>query len=406
MSGPFQKIINEQIDTPLIKAKKAGIQSGEFNYIKVTEIDTKKLNVNKLTANSLILLTDNITIAGDERLRPGLQTIAIGYQAGRIDQQNYAVAIGTRAGQANQGSYSVAMGYQAGQTNQGTNCTAVGINAGADNQQENATAVGYLAGNTNQGANAVAVGLQSGQINQNERAVAMGPGAGYNNQGSYATAVGSLAGNKNQGASSVAVGNKAGYQNQGQNAIAIGNLAGQTNQPSNSIILNANGTELNCTNEGLYVQPVRELDGGGATYNLTWNSGTKEIYVNTAKTFVIDHPDDASKYLVHACLEGPEGGVYYRGSGKITNNSSTTVELPKYVTNLAKDLTVQLTPISNGECEKINKLSTSKVENNSFTVYGKNCEFYWLVMGSRCDVEVEPVKTESNVKGDGPYKWI
>ena len=41
-----------------------------------------------------------------------------------------------------------------------------------------------------------------------------------------------------------------------------------------------------------------------------WLSNTGTLFLdNTAKTFVIDHPDDTSKYLVHGCLEGPEGGV-------------------------------------------------------------------------------------------------
>ena len=29
-----------------------------------------------------------------------------------------------------------------------------------------------------------------------------------------------------------------------------------------------------------------------------------------SKSFIIDHPTDPSKYLVHVCLEGPEAGVY------------------------------------------------------------------------------------------------
>ena len=46
------------------------------------------------------------------------------------------------------------------------------------------------------------------------------------------------------------------------------------------------------------------------------------------KSFIIDHPDDSSKYLVHVCLEGPEAAVYYRGKGEITNNNSVVIYLP------------------------------------------------------------------------------
>ena len=123
-----------------------------------------------------------------------------------------------------------------------------------------------------------------------------------------------------------------------------------------------------------------------------------------SKTFVIDHPTNKSKYLVHACLEGPEGGVYYRGKGEILNNKSTIIYLPEYVKNLATEFTIQLTPIYCGR--EIKQLYTSEVENNSFNVFGENCKFFWLVQGKRCDIEVEPYKKDVNLKGDGPYKWI
>ena len=122
-----------------------------------------------------------------------------------------------------------------------------------------------------------------------------------------------------------------------------------------------------------------------------------------AKSFIINHPTDEAKYLVHACLEGPEAGVYYRGIGEITNNKSTTIELPHYVSNFATDFTIQITAIYNG---KINILNSSEVLSNKFIVYGENCKFYWNVYGKRLDIEVEPLKTEVDVKGDGPYLYI
>jgi hypothetical protein len=108
------------------------------------------------------------------------------------------------------------------------------------------------------------------------------------------------------------------------------------------------------------------------------------------KTFVIDNPVYNNRYLIHACLEGPEGGVYYRGKGIITNNKSITIQLPHYVKKLATDFTIQITPIYCGK--NIKSLYTTEVEDNSFTVYGENCKFYWLVHGKRCDIEVEPYK--------------
>jgi hypothetical protein len=124
------------------------------------------------------------------------------------------------------------------------------------------------------------------------------------------------------------------------------------------------------------------------------------------KTFVIDHPIDKNKYLVHACLEGPESGVYYRGEGIISNNNFTTIELPNYVDKLASNFTVNITPIYHENAEENFNLKCSRVVNNKFNVYGKNCSFFWLVYGKRLPIEVEPYKKNTNVKGDGPYTWI
>ena len=139
--------------------------------------------------------------------------------------------------------------------------------------------------------------------------------------------------------------------------------------------------------------------------SLMYNTVTREIFTSSdTKTFVIDHPTDSDKYLVHACLEGPESGVYYRGRGEINNCNSATIQLPNYVNKLARDLTVQLTPIYRSDVYP--NLQSSEVSNNQFTVHGNNCEFFWLVQGKRADIETEPLKSATEVKGTGPYKWI
>lgn len=126
-------------------------------------------------------------------------------------------------------------------------------------------------------------------------------------------------------------------------------------------------------------------------------------YYNSAKTFVINHPTDSAKLLVHGCLEGPEAGVYYRGKEEIINNEYVEVILPHYVEHLAKDFTVHITPIYSG---KIVNLNASEVEQNKFRVYGTNTKFHWLVHGKRSDIEVEPDKNTADVKGSGPYLYI
>ena len=51
-------------------------------------------------------------------------------------------------------------------------------------------------------------------------------------------------------------------------------------------------------------------------------------------------------------------------------------------------------------------LVSSEVENNQFTVYGDNCDFFWVVHGKRGIIDVEPLKKDVAIKGDGPYKWF
>jgi hypothetical protein len=110
--------------------------------------------------------------------------------------------------------------------------------------------------------------------------------------------------------------------------------------------------------------------------------------------------------LVHACLEGPEAGVYYRGESKIENNQSVTVRLPDYVSAFATNFSIQITPIYVDDSDENIVYRTSRVKDNSFTVHGKNGSFYWIVYGQRSTIEVEPKKASAEVGGDGPYKYI
>jgi hypothetical protein len=134
---------------------------------------------------------------------------------------------------------------------------------------------------------------------------------------------------------------------------------------------------------------------------LFWDNVTGEIQsITTSKTFVIDHPMDSEKYLVHACLEGPEAGVYYRGEETLVNEKITVI-LPNYVKSLATDFTVHITPIG-----KPRLLGVSRVINGMFDVYGESGDFFWSVYGKRQNIETEPLKYSVKLKGDGPYKWI
>ena len=165
------------------------------------------------------------------------------------------------------------------------------------------------------------------------------------------------------------------------------------------------GFQSGTTANSFYVNPIRGVSATGFTGVMMYDSSSKEIFYdnNATKTFVINHPTDENRWLVHACLEGPEAGVYYRGEGKVENDSHVEIELPNYVDQLATNLTVQVTHIYDG---KVKVYSASRVVNNKFTVYGENGEFYWTVYGKRLSIEVEPHKNSVEVKGEGPYRWI
>lgn len=134
---------------------------------------------------------------------------------------------------------------------------------------------------------------------------------------------------------------------------------------------------------------------------MSYNTGV--YYYDSTKTFVINHPNNSEKFLVHGCLEGPEAGVYYRGKGEIINNECVEIELPPYVENLASEFTIHITPMFSG---KIVTLNCSEVVNNKFRVYGENAKFHWVVHGKRHDIEIEPNKDSVHVKGSGPYLYI
>ncbi|MCP4651940.1 MAG: hypothetical protein GY858_00950 [Candidatus Omnitrophica bacterium] len=105
------------------------------------------------------------------------------------------------------------------------------------------------------------------------------------------------------------------------------------------------------------------------------------------KNFEINHPTKPGKKLIHACIEGPEAGLYYRGRGKLKNGKAA-VKLPEYFEALArkKDRTIQLT--ARGPMPYV--LSCSAIKDGKFIAYGskKDGVFYWEVKAVRADVDV------------------
>lgn len=365
----------------------------------------------------------------------GRDCIAIGYQTQYTGANQYAISMGSFAGKSFQGTGAIAIGLNSGGQSQGQTAVAIGFQAGFQNQTYQAVAIGENAGNINQGVACTAIAVNAGQANQGYNSVAIGPNAGRTNQANSSVAIGNLAGSYNQDQHSIAIGNQAAQDAQGYYSIAIGDQAGQTYQgrysiaignlaspnfqANQSICLNASSLALHADYSGMYARPLRTgINTGGTKYLMLYDTSNWEISYSTVssalnKTFVIDHPIDKDKYLIHACLEGPEAGVYYRGDCEIYKKNNRgifyeNVYLPDYVSKLATDLTINTSIICEDENDiQFNKIVSSKIKNNSFTIYAdKPCNVNWLVMGKRSSIQVEVDKNKVELNGSGPYKWI
>jgi hypothetical protein len=370
--------------------------------------------------------TNSIAIGTNSGMNNQLaNSIAIGNNAGKNNQDTFSIALGNNAGYTGQSESSIAIGNYAGKNNQKVLSIAIGASAGYISQGEISTAIGFGAGYTNQGNYTIALGHQSAAINQSSNSIAIGNYAGKNQQGVSSIAIGNNSALSNQGEYSIAIGYQAAYQQQSSNAIAIGKKAAKLGQDGNSIaigtyaaetkiqekrsiVINASGSTLNDNGESsLTIKPINVASANGNLLLYDNSSGEitySSISTTSNKTFVIQHPNDNDKFLVHACLEGPEAGVYYRGQSQITNNQSIEITLPDYVQDLASNFTVQITPISNSL--KQQNISSSKVNNGKFTVWGNNCEFFWHVYATRSYINTTPNKKDVVVSGHGPYKYI
>ena len=113
----------------------------------------------------------------------------------------------------------------------------------------------------------------------------------------------------------------------------------------------------------------------------------------TTKSFNIPHPLHEDKRLVYGCLEGPEYGMYARGTGVIGDGMEERkigIELPDYWFKMVgKDYTISLTPHGN-----YNVWIGKKTEDGFYVMTDTKAtaKFDWSVIGGRLDakLEVEP----------------
>jgi hypothetical protein len=146
--------------------------------------------------------------------------------------------------------------------------------------------------------------------------------------------------------------------------------------------------------------PAMDMDGYSARF---------------VKNFVIPHPQDDDKWLVHACTESPTAGVEYNGTAVIQNYRAI-VELPDYFEDLTEveGRTVQVTPMlppDGAMYPFIPRAIGSVPRDGRFFISSDGLDgtlVAWRVFATRKDAKfpVEPLRAEYERAGDGPYTYL
>jgi len=127
-------------------------------------------------------------------------------------------------------------------------------------------------------------------------------------------------------------------------------------------------------------------DGGsfGGDADLVWNKTTNSLTITgslnaTTKSFLIDHPSKPGMKLQYASLEGPENGVYVRGT-----TSLNKIILPDYWKDLIDEetITVTLTPVYEFQPLFVKNKNCCEIE-----IGGNTCKYDYVVYAERKDVK-------------------
>ena len=116
--------------------------------------------------------------------------------------------------------------------------------------------------------------------------------------------------------------------------------------------------------------------------NLTFDGSTLTVtgaLAATTKSFLIDHPSKEGMKLQYASLEGPENGVYVRGT-----TDKGFITLPDYWRDLVHNdsITVTLTPVG-----QFQPLFVEEKSNREIRVGGVSGHYDYVVYGERKDVD-------------------
>ncbi|GAA3251721.1 hypothetical protein [Nonomuraea helvata] len=149
---------------------------------------------------------------------------------------------------------------------------------------------------------------------------------------------------------------------------------------------------------------------GDGMFRTFWNGSNiqfvRQDTNSVVKTFIIDHPSDSARYLVHATTESPHNGVEDWGMVELDEDGLVVVELPAYF----EDLTSPEGRAVFLSCRDVpDGVSATYPANGRFTISGTpGRKVFWLVKAVRKDVPpllVEPLRTQVDVHGEAPYRY-
>jgi hypothetical protein len=158
--------------------------------------------------------------------------------------------------------------------------------------------------------------------------------------------------------------------------------------------------------------PLLLFDDGSATVQQTLFANA--LSVNGSKQFVIVYPgdnptEDGARILTHACIEGPENAVFYRGEAVTDADGKLTITLPEYFEGLVRedDRTVQVTQMEDdGDSVGFAMLIASRIADGRFRVRSSQpgVLFAWEVKGVRADIP--PVNVVRPIASDDGKRII
>ena len=137
------------------------------------------------------------------------------------------------------------------------------------------------------------------------------------------------------------------------------------------------------TRGNVYIQGDLYVTGSTDTNSYGRLEKRHKVADSKPKLFDMKHPSKEGYRLAHACIEGPEVGVYYRG--RIRNRN--IIELPYYWKDLVhvESISVQLQPIGAHQNVIVKRVDEDKVYLQAQGGMPINC--YYHIFGERKDGE-------------------